>query len=547
MAGDLPSPSPPRCLSQAIMTSVLRLERISKSFGPYRVLKSVDLVVDAGEIHGLVGENGSGKTTLLNIIMGHPAIQESGGYSGDILLDGRRVEMKSPQDAIQAGLGMVHQEFALLPGLTAAQNIKLGRENLHPFARRLLGESLAYVDRARDRAEAGAILRRLGIELDTSIKCGNLAVNLKQYVELAREIGRSGLRVLILDEPTAALDREDAHRLMPLIQKLACQGIGIIFVSHRLEEVLEICHRITVLRDGEVVADLDQGDGDLNLDAVARAMIGRSVVEMKRKGNSPVGTVLMKFQDFAVDMPGEMIKNFSLEISQGEILGVAGLSGHGKLALGYGLMGAYPTRGRVLVDDRELDNTCSSKVLAKDICFLPDERRCSGLLLDRSLVENIVFTAAQHKHKFLRLHLGPLSMINWKSSREYARRSVEWFGIRCRDVYQQVGQLSGGNQQKVCLARAVALEPRVLVVAEPTRGVDIGAREAIFEALLRINQERGTTIICVSSDLADLKQICDRIVVMYEGEVFAELSSHSQDVEFSLALGGKRLADNAAS
>jgi len=528
------------------MPSVLKLKNISKSFGPNCVLKSINLEVGAGEIHGLVGENGSGKTTLLNILMGHTIIRQFGGYSGEILLDGKRVEMKSPQDAIRAGLGMVHQEFALLPDLTVADNIKLGRENLHPSTRKLLGQTLAYVDKSKDREEAGATLRRLGIDMDIRMKSEDLPVNLKQYVEIAREIGRKDLRVLILDEPTAAWDKADARRFLPVIQELAGRGIGILFISHRLEEVLEICDRITVLRDGEVSADLHRGDKDFALDSIVLAMVGRSVAETKRKSESNPGPVLMSFQNFAVDMPGESIRNFSLDIRQGEILGVAGLSGHGKLALGYGLMGVYATRGRVLIDGRALDTTRPSKVLAEDICFLPDDRRQAGLLLDRSIVENIIFTAAQNKHKFLSLHLGPLSMIDWKSSREYARKSVERFDIRCQDIHQQVIQLSGGNQQKVCLARAVALEPEVLLAAEPTRGVDIGAKQAILEALLRINEERGTTIICISSELAELKQICDRIVVMYEGEIFAELSPQSPDVEFSLALGGKRSAAHVA-
>lgn len=524
------------------MSIALQLENISKYFGPIPALKSVNLEVSAGEIHGLVGENGSGKTTLLNILIGNSVIQESGGYEGSVFLDGKRVEIKSPRRATELGLGMVHQEFALLPDLTVAQNIKMGRENLIPLTRRLLGKNLASIDKKKDSAEACAVLKRLGVDLDARIKTAGLSGNLKQYVELAREIGKNDLRVLILDEPTATLNTEDAGRLMPIINALAVRGTAIIFVSHRLEEVLSICHRVTVLRDGEVVAGFNREDQDFSIDSITLAMVGRKVVEAKRNAKSAPGPVLMQFENFRVDMPGDAIKNFSLQVHQGEILGIAGLSGHGKLALGYGLMGTYPTAGRVLIDGRELEPTRLASMIAGDIYFLTEDRREAGLLLDRSIVENIIFTAAHRKHKFLRFSLGPLSMVDRKSSEEYAQRSVKRFDIRCRNIHQKVRFLSGGNQQKVCLARAVALEPRVLLVAEPTRGVDIGAKQAILEALLDINREKGTTVVWVSSELAEMKQICDRIVVMYEGEVFDEFPPHTPDSEFSLAFAGKRLA-----
>ncbi len=522
------------------MPVMLRVESLSKSFGANRVLKSVDLEVGAGEIHGLVGENGSGKTTLLNILIGHPIIRQTGGFSGRISLDGRAFQLRSPGEAMTAGVGMVHQEFAILPGLTIAQNIQLGRENLHPLSRRFLGPSLASIDQSQDSADASALLKRLGVDVDTSIRSDDLSVNLKQYIEIAREIGRKRLRVLILDEPTAALDGEDARRLLSIIREIAEQGVGIIFVSHRLEEVLSVCQRITVLRDGEVAADMRRGDADFALGAVALAMVGRSLAGTKRGTRPDPGPVLMRFEGFAVDMPGEPIRSLSLDLRRGEIVGIAGLAGHGKLALGHGLMGSHPTRGRVLVDGRPLDTGSSPRVLAQEVCYLPDDRRGAGLLLDRSIEENIIFTAAQHKQRFLKLRLGPLSTIDWKASRRYAQESVQRLDIRCRDPRQRVEQLSGGNQQKVCLARAFALEPRVLLVAEPTRGVDIGARQAILEALLRMNEDQGTSIIYISSELAELKQICDRILVMYEGEVLAELPPHAPDSEFSLALGGER-------
>ena len=514
------------------MSPVLRLDSISKSFEANKVLKGVGLTVDAGEIHGLVGENGSGKTTLLNILTGHPVIRHTGGYSGRVLLDGQPAEIRSPGEAIAAGLGMVHQEFALLPGLTVAENITFGREK---------ARALSLIDRAADRAEAAASLQRLGVKLDLDIKAGGLSVNLAQYVEIAREIGRRALRVLIVDEPTATMGDEDSARLLPVLQELAGQGTAIIFVSHRLEEVLSICTRITVLRDGEVVDRLARGEQDYSLERIARAMVGREIVETKRSARTVPDRGLARFEDFGVDMPGEAIRDLNLELRQGEILGVAGLSGHGKLAIGYGLMGWHPTRGVVSMNGRVLKNDGPRGAIARGVFLLPDDRRQSGLVLDRSIVENVIFASVQHQRRFLRFPLGPLSPINWKAAEGFTRRAIDELDIRCRGPHQRVRLLSGGNQQKVCLARAMAMEPRLLAVAEPTRGVDIGARRAVLEALLRLNLEQGTTIICASSELRDLKRICDRILIVYEGRPFTELSPDSNDLEFALALSGKKM------
>ena len=513
------------------MSTVLRLEGVSKSFEANQVLKGVDLAVEAGEIHGLVGENGSGKTTLLNVLLGHPVIRQTGGYSGRVVLDGHPLEARSLAEALAAGLGMVHQEFALLPGLTVAENITFGREKTR---------ALSFIDRAADRAEAAASLQRLGVKLDPDIKAGGLSVNLAQYVEIAREIGRRALRVLIVDEPTATMGDEDSARLLPVLQVLAGQGTAIIFVSHRLEEVLAICSRITVLRDGEVVDRLARGEQDYSLERIARAMVGREIVETKRSARPVPGEGLVSFEDFGVDMPGEAISGLNLEVHRGEILGIAGLSGHGKLAIGYGLMGWHPTRGTVRMEGRPMKTDGPRGAIGQGVFLLPDDRRQSGLLLDRSIVENVIFSSVQQKRRFLRLSLGPFSPVDWKAAEQFTREAIDRLDIRCRGPHQRVRLLSGGNQQKVCLARAMAMEPRVLAVAEPTRGVDVGARQAVLEALLRLNLEQGTTIICASSELRDLKQICDRILVVYEGRPFIELPPASDDLDLALALSGKR-------
>jgi simple sugar transport system ATP-binding protein len=525
---------------KTVMTVTLKLEYISKFFGANQVLKSVNLEINAGEIHGLVGENGSGKTTLLNIIMGHPIIRDTGGYSGQIWLDGKKAEIQSPGQAIQAGLGMVYQEFALLPGFTAGQNIRFGRESLSRFTRSILPRSLSYIDRKRDHTQAGESLKRLGTDINPYMISANLPINLQQYVEISRETGRSNLRVLILDEPTATLGREDTIHLMSLLKELADTGIAVIFISHKLEEVLEICHRITVLRDGEVVSRIHRNDKEFNVDQVILTMLGKKNTESKKEESSAAGPVIMEFEDWKVDMPGEMIRNLNLQIRQREILGIAGLTGHGKTALGYGLTGMYPATGQVRLDGRRLNTDRPFSALGKDVYFLSDDRRQSGLMLDRPITENVVFTASQYKNRFIKTYLGVLHLIDWASAREYTQKCIEGFSIRCQDVNQPTGELSGGNQQKVCLIRAVTFEPRILFVSEPTRGIDIGARQTVLKALVDLNRESGTSIVCISSEIDDLRQICDRIVVMYDGEITGEISPEANNHEFATALAGKR-------
>jgi simple sugar transport system ATP-binding protein len=530
----------------ASMTVSLKLENISKRFGPNLALKSVNFEVKAGEIHGLVGENGSGKSTLLNILMGHPVIAGSGGYTGCIYLDDKRVEIRSPGDAIGLGLGMVHQEFALIDDFTVGQNIRIGSETLFPLTERFLGRNLGMINSEADCKLAAAYLKTLGTDLDPHLRPANLPVSLRQYAEIAREVGRRDLRVLILDEPTAVLGAEEAGRLLAVLRQLAQKGTAIIFVSHKLEEVVAVSDRVTVLRDGAVAACLSRQDDDFRPDRIAWKMVGKNTAQAKRRGKNNPGAALLKFVDWGVDMPGETIKNLYLEVRQGEVLGIAGLSGHGKIALGYGLMGMYPTTGRVLMTEAELKTSDPLSVLDEDICFLPDDRRLAGLLLRRSIVENIIFTATQRKGRFQKYSLGPLSTIDWKGAEKYARGSVDKLDIRCQDVHQATGLLSGGNQQKVCLARALALEPKVLIVAEPTRGIDIGAKQVILDALLKINHELGTSIVCISSELSDLRQISDRIAIMYDGGVIDELTPEATDAEFAFAFSGKRSRRDAA-
>lgn len=520
------------------MKSILRLCNISKKFGNFEALKSINLELQPGEIHGLVGENGAGKSTLLSILYGNAAIRESGGYAGEIFIDEKKVNIQAASEAVSLGIGMVHQEFALIPNMTVTENITIGREEIVPFTQKMFGTTLGFLDKEKNTQKAKAIIEKLDLNIDTKAIILNLSVNIKQFIEIAREISKEDLKILILDEPTAALSENDTERLFPVLRELAAQGIAIIFVSHRLEEVVSLCHRITVLRDGEIAGSYT-GD-NCSTAELAKSMIGRPIIQTT-SGKRIISTeTVLEFINYSVNMLGENIHDLNLNVYKGEILGIAGLSGHGKLALGNGVMGIYPSTGRLIKNGLEVDTSSTAKIIASGIYFLPEDRRQSGLLLDHSIEDNIVFLAMQQKNKFLKSYLFNLiNLLDKQHSLSFSEYCLKKLDIRCRNVHQKVRYLSGGNQQKVCLARVIAVEPEVLFVSEPTRGVDIGAKEKILKTLLEVNADLGTTIILTSSDLGDLKRICDRIVVMFEGRVLNILSPDCSDLHFAMAFSGE--------
>jgi simple sugar transport system ATP-binding protein len=517
---------------------MLTVRGLTKRFGETEVLSSVDLRVGPGEIHGLVGLNGSGKTTLLNILFGSAVIAATGGYAGEVFLDDRPAKLSSPANAIGCGIGMVHQEFALIGSMTVAENVTIRRERVFAFSS-IYGRDLALLNAPANRRRASSILERLGVRLDPSVRVMDLTVNMKQFVEIAREIDRSDLRLLLLDEPTSALNHSEVQTLFASLRSLASRGVSLIFVSHRMEEITTLCHAVTVLRDGEVAGRFI-GPG-YDMDAMAECMIGHGVIKAQRKGSSKNGTEALRLEGFSVDMPGERLDGIDLAVSRGEILGLAGLSGHGRPAFGYGIMGMYPTSGRVFVDGCHVSPHNALAMISRGLFFLPEDRRVAGMLPDHSVMENIVFAAMQCKGEFLRAFpFRSLALADRRRARRFAEECVERFGIRCTDVHQKVRELSGGNQQKVCIARALAMNPGILVVSEPTRGVDIAAKETILHIFLDLHTGAGTTLVISSSELEELMRMCDRIAVIHEGRIFDVLDSSSTETEFALAFSGER-------
>ena len=518
----------------------LRMEGISKEYSGHRVLKGVTLRVRPGEIHALMGENGAGKSTLMNILFGMPVIHATGGFEGRIEMDGRPVSIDTPQKAMELGIGMVHQEFMLIPGFTVTENIKVGRELSRPnLMSRLLGPSLETLDLDAMARDARRALDAIGLAVREDALVEGMPVGYLQFIEIAREIDKAGVRLLVFDEPTAVLTEGEAERLLSVMKSIAARGVAIIFITHRLDEVMAAADSLTVLRDGELAAR--RAVKDTSPVEIAELMIGRRVEKLveEREDNRALSDrdIAVSLEDFRVEMPGERVRGVDLAIRRGEILGIGGLAGQGKLGIPNGILGLYPASGRVVAEGRPLDLKRPGEALGRGMAFVSEDRRGVGLLLEESIQENIVFSARQVNGDFLR-RVGWMSFCDSPGARAHAREMVKALDIRCTGVGQAAGSLSGGNQQKVCLARALTLRPRVLFVSEPTRGIDIGAKKLVLEKLVQLNREEGVTVVVVSSELAELRSVCDRIAIVSEGRISRILSPGDSDAEFGLAMSG---------
>ena len=519
---------------------VLEMRNITKKYGENTVLSDVSLSVKPGEIHALLGENGAGKSTLMNVLFGMPVIHSTGGFEGRVLLSGEDANIRSPFDAMKKGIGMVHQEFMLLPGFTITENIKLNREITRPNpVSRILGknlESLAMDSMAKD---ARAALDSVGMSIDEFTMVQGLPVGYMQFVEIAREIDKTGVKLLVFDEPTAVLTESEATQLVSVMKKIAESGIAIIFITHRLDEVMAAADNITILRDGRLVTARKKED--TSIVELAELMIGRKgeAIASADKRDLKQDTVALKIRNLEVDMPGEQVKGLDLDVYDGEILGIGGLAGQGKLGIPNGVMGLYDTTGEVELFGRALDLKDARSALDAGIAMVSEDRKGVGLLLDQSIEDNIVFNAMQihggYLHKF-----GLFSLKNAREVRKTANEMIADLDIRCTGPTQAAGTLSGGNQQKVCIARALGMSPKFLFVSEPTRGIDIGAKKLVLETLVKLNREKGMTIVIVSSELQELRSISDRIAIVSEGKLVDVLSPDASDADYGLAMSGIR-------
>ena len=481
----------------------VEMRQITKKFGEVVANERVDFLLKSGEIHALLGENGAGKTTLMRILFG--LYKED---SGEVVVEGQQVRISSPKDAIGLGIGMVTQHFALVPPFSVAENVVMGYR-----------DSLS-LDMEAIEAEVAASAERFGIEIEPSAIVRHLSVGQKQKVEILKALFREA-RVLILDEPTAVLVPQEVEALFEILHNLRDQGISVIFISHKLNEVMAISDQVTVLRDGKAISTIDTAS--TNPTELAKMMVGRETFGVTRQGGKIADMPVLQVGNLcANDDRGLLaLKDVSLIVNAGEILGIAGVGGNGQKELAETLCGTRPpTSGSILVRDQEMSGASPSQMTLAGVGRIPEDRH-AGVVGELSVAENMVL---EHLGRF-----ATRGILDKKSIKRYADELIEQFQIKARPT-DKARTLSGGNLQKVLLARVLANEPHVIIAPQPTRGLDVGATEYVHNQLLQ-QRERGAAVLLISEDLDEIMALSDRIAVMYEGEIVGLLPVHEADIE----------------
>lgn len=492
----------------------LRMEGISKAFPGVQALQDVTLEVAQGEIHALVGENGAGKSTLMRLLTG--ALPRD---DGRIIMQGRPVEISTPSDAQAHGISMIHQELSLIPYLTVGQNIYLGRE---PQAR-----IPGFIDWSTLYAQAQRLLDRLNVDVDARAEVRGLSIAQQQMVEVAKALSLNA-DLIAMDEPTSALSERETEVLFDVMRSLKAQKVSVIFISHRLEEVFQIADRVTVLRDGQLIGTAPIAE--LDEDQVVRMMVGRQLGEMYPEVEAQRQEVVLEATDLH---DGRELHGVDLKLHKGEVLGVAGLVGAGRTALAETLFGVRPIMaGELCLEGRQIKLNSPREAIRLGMGFVPEDRKLQGLFMNMAVRENIVISAMDKVTRW--------GFVDSVRADRLAREFVTRLDIRTPGLRQRVRNLSGGNQQKVIIARWLTLKPRVLILDEPTRGIDVGAKAEIHALMGQLAQE-GVGVLMISSELPEILGVSDRILVMHEGCVTGEFTRDqaTQDDIMRAATGGK--------
>ena len=497
--------------------ALLEAVSLSKSFGPVQVLKNIDLRIFGGEVHAIIGENGAGKSTLMKLLAGNER-----PTSGEIRIDGKPVTFSGPVEAEAQGIVLVHQEILLAPDLTVAQNIYLGRE---------LNRGLVVDDKSM-REGARKAIRDLGADIDPDAVVGSLSIAQRQLVQIARVL-LVPHRVVIFDEPTASLTPFETEALLKVIRDIRAKGVAVLYISHRLPEVKEISDRVTVLRDGKLVSA--HLSSELQPSDMARLMVGRDVSKLyPDRASQHDNAAILEVDNFSV--PG-YVQNASFHLNRGEILGFAGLVGAGRTELMEGIVGLRPGKGDARHNGKPVHFRNAHESQKAGIVYLSEDRKGKGLLLSKDLGVNLTLAS-------LKKFVSGLQ-IDRNRERTALDDAIREFDIRTGRKDILAGQLSGGNQQKLLLAKMMMLDPSIVIIDEPTRGIDVGTKEQIYQFIANLADD-GKSIIVVSSEMPELIGICDRIVVMREGRVAGEVTGDRMTEHDIVVLATGVEAENAA-
>ncbi len=491
---------------------ILSMKNISKSFPGVKALDDVSFNIYKGEVMALLGENGAGKSTLMKIL--------SGAYKkdqGEIILENNKIEIITPRDAMDKGIAIIHQELNLIPYLTVYENIFLGRE---------LKLSSGRLDKKAMIEESKKLFERLNVNIDPVSQVSQLSIAQQQMVEIAKALSLDA-KIIIMDEPTDTLTDQEVYSLFNIIDELKKDGKGIVYISHRINEIFKIADKITVLRDGKFIAEKEISK--VNEDEIIRLMVGRPL-------DKQFPYIEMDFSEEILKVEGltnEHIDNISFTLNKGEILGISGLVGAGRTELAKTLFGLYKKEsGRIIVDGQEIDIKSPKDALTKGIAYVSEDRKNEGLILMMSVGHNITLSSLEKFKKIFSL--------DKKKEEKVGLEYREKVNIKTPSLQQKVENLSGGNQQKVAIAKALLTDPKILILDEPTRGVDVGAKREIYDLLNEIKKD-GRSIIMISSEMPEILGMSDRILVMHEGKVMGELSREeaTQEKIMSYIVKGK--------
>ncbi|MEH7127489.1 sugar ABC transporter ATP-binding protein [Neobacillus drentensis] len=495
------------------LTPVIEMKGISKAFSGNRVLDQVDFQLLRGEIHALMGENGAGKSTLIKILTG---IYERD--AGKVFIKGKEVHFKNPKEAEQMGIAVIHQELNIIPYLTVYENMFLGKE---------LTVGRFGITRDKEmKKKTKEYLDRLGIEIDPNTEAGNLSVGQQQMIEIARAVA-ANTEVLIMDEPTAALTDREIEALFKVIDSLKKQGVGIVYISHRMEEIFQICDRISVLRDGQFIDSKEVAK--TNFDEIVKLMVGRQLGERFPERNTKIGQERFKVENLTSKGSFE---NISFSVHQGEIVGVAGLMGAGRSEIMQAIFGYRALDGgKMFIDGKEVTIKSPYEAITAGIAFVTEDRKSQGLILDLSVRENLSITTLDK--------ISNKSVVSSKTEISLVNEMIEKLHVKTSGREISVKSLSGGNQQKIVIGKWLGIHPKILILDEPTRGVDVGAKKEIYQLMNDLTKQ-GVSIIMVSSELPEILGMSDRVLVIHEGKLANVLnkSEATQENIMQSATGG---------